>query len=337
MLLFSAATLVPLPLIALAAIRGGVWGLLALAFMTAMTAALDELVRRITPALPDVEFPAADRLSVAIALGHFGLLALCIGALSGDGIGALDKALVFVAAGLWFGQVSNSNAHELIHRGARPLRRLGVAVYASLLFGHHASAHVLVHHRHVGTGQDPNTARLGESFYHFARRAWIGSFRTGLAEETRRQRQAGRPRWRHPYLAYAMGAALTLALTARFAGWGGVAALLALAAFAQSQLLLSDYVQHYGLVRASAPDGRAEAVAPRHSWNSPHWFSSALMLNAPRHSDHHAHPGRRYPSLTLPEAPILPRALPVMACLALVPRQWRRVMDPRVAAERAKA
>jgi len=95
---------------------------------------------------------------------------------------------------------------------------------------------------------------------------------------------------------------------------------------------MSDYVQHYGLRRTVGPDGRPEPVGPRHSWNAPHWFTSALMLNAPRHSDHHAHPSRPYPELTLPApdtAPTLPHSLPVMACLALWPSQWRRVMDPR--------
>ena len=96
---------------------------------------------------------------------------------------------------------------------------------------------------------------------------------------------------------------------------------------------MSDYVQHYGLSRTKGPDGRFEPVAARHSWNAPHWFSSALMLNAPRHSDHHARPARPFPQLTLPDgAPTLPRSLPVMACVALYPRLWRRVMDRRARA-----
>ena len=109
---------------------------------------------------------------------------------------------------------------------------------------------------------------------------------------------------------------------------------IALAGFAQSQLLLSDYVQHYGLSRKVGPDGRPEPVGPAHSWNAPHWMTGHMMLNAPRHSDHHAHPSRPYPALALaaPGAvPTLPRSLPAMACLALVPPLWRRVMDPRAA------
>jgi alkane 1-monooxygenase len=53
------------------------------------------------------------------------------------------------------------------------------------------------------------------------------------------------------------------------------------------------------------------------------------MLNAPRHSDHHAHPSRPYPALRLAETgaePMLPRSLPVMAAIAMVPPAWKQVM-----------
>ena len=58
-----------------------------------------------------------------------------------------------------------------------------------------------------------------------------------------------------------------------------------------------------------------------------------MMLNAPRHSDHHMHPSRAFPALELTPGtmPMLPRSLPVMAVLALVPPLWHRVMDRRVA------
>jgi len=56
-----------------------------------------------------------------------------------------------------------------------------------------------------------------------------------------------------------------------------------------------------------------------------------MLLNATRHSDHHAHPTRHYPALTIPDqAPMLPRPLPLMASIALVPPLWRKIMDPRV-------
>lgn len=330
MTLFTIATLTPLPLIMLAALTGGWWALLAPLYMTLMTASLDEMVKRITPTVPEAEFPVADRLSVAIALGQFCLLgAVTYG--TGHGLSSWEKVGVFVATGLYLGQVGNSNAHELIHRGSRFLHDLGMWAYISVLFGHHTSAHVLIHHRFVATKSDPNSARKGESFYRFAPRAWIGSFRAGLRAESERLKRAERASWRHPYIIYIGGALLMICAAYLIGGKIGLFWYLAIAGFAQVQLLMSDYVQHYGLQRHVTEDGKAEPVAGRHSWNCPHWFSSALMLNAPRHSDHHAHPARPYPALELGENPMLPRSLPVMACVALYPRFWRKVMDPRAA------
>lgn len=46
---------------------------------------------------------------------------------------------------------------------------------------------------------------------------------------------------------------------------------------------------------------------------------------------------RPYPALRLDDdMPRLPYALPVMACIALWPRHWRRVMDPRATAWQAR-
>ena len=327
--LFATVTVIPVGLIGLGAIWGGVWVLLALLYLTAFTATLDQFVARVAKPLPDSEFPAATGLSVTLGLAHCGLLGGVVLALSGDGLGLAEKLGLFVAAGLFFGQVSNSNAHELIHRPGRGLHRLGMWVYISLLFGHHTSAHPLVHHRLVATRADPSSARLGESLYRFMWRAWVGSFRAGFRAESARLALTGRAWWRHPYLVYFGGAALFIGL----AQWvGGLLPYLGLVGFAQLQLLMSDYVQHYGLIRALGPQGKPEPMGAAHSWNAPHIASSALMLHAPRHSDHHARPALPYPALGLPDgAPMLPRSLPVMACVALYPRLWRRVMDPLVA------
>ena len=143
-------------------------------------------------------------------------------------------------------------------------------------------------------------------------------------------------------LAGAKRGGLALALFALLVaiGLGGLTSAILyffLCVFAQSQLMISDYVQHYGLQRQSH-DGRPEPVSDRHSWNAPHRFTSHMMLNAPRHSAHHAHPDRRFVALTLPDpdrAPMLPYSLPAMSVIALAPPLWRRVMHPRLANWRA--
>ena len=328
--LFSIVTLLPVPLLALAATNGGIWVALAFGYMTVLVFALDEIVRRVTPALPEAEFPAADLLSVALALSHFGLLVLTLVALGGDTLSTFGKIGLLASLGLFFGQVSNANAHELIHKSNRTLHRLGMWVYISLLFGHHTSAHVLVHHRLVATHDDPSSARLGESSYRFFVRAWVGSFREGYRAEAARLARVGRSWLHNPYALYLGGSILFLVAAFALGGWKALIGYLVLCLHAQAQLILTDYVQHYGLARPARPNGKPATVNAHHSWNSPHWFSSALMLNGPRHSDHHAHPTRPFPSLEIAEgSPMLPRALPLMVCLALAPGLWRRVMDPR--------
>ncbi|MEO1639178.1 MAG: alkane 1-monooxygenase [Pseudomonadota bacterium] len=325
---FTLATITPALLLAAGAIWGGVWVVLAVMYLTAMTTILDRFFH-IAP--PEAGYETGDTLSVLLALIHFALLPLIVWALLADHLSLLGKLALFAAAGFWFGQISNANAHELIHRTGRWLPKLGMWVYITLLFGHHTSAHVLVHHRYVGTAQDPNTSRKGEGLYRYLLRAWTGSFVQGFHAEAARLQRTDRPSWQNPYIVYVGGSVTFMLAALVFGGIGALMAYLALCLHAQLQLLMSDYVQHYGLQRALAANGKPEPVGPRHSWNSPHWFSSALMLNATRHSDHHAHPARSYPALRLPKgAPMLPRPLPLMASIALVPPLWRRIMDPRV-------
>ncbi len=325
---FALATLTPAVLLALGAVWGGVWLVAAVVYLTGLTSLLDRIIKRETAA---GQAPLDDTLSVILGLTHLALVPLTVWALAGDHLSPLGKAGVFFAAGLWFGQISNANAHELIHRSTRGLHRLGMWVYITLLFGHHTSAHVLVHHRHVATPADPNTSRKGEGLYRYIIRAWVGSFRAGYLAERQRLTRIGRPSWRNPYVVYVGGAALCLGAAFLLGGVKAVLAYGGLCAYAQLQLLMSDYVQHYGLMRRPDAKGKPEPVSAHHSWNSPHWFSSLIMLNATRHSEHHAHPARHYPELTLPEdSPTLPRPLPLMASIALIPPLWRKIMDPRV-------
>ena len=333
LMIFTLATLAPVPLIAAGAIWGGLWVLAALLYMTTLTYLLDQLVAVTADPASGSEFPAADALSVALALAHFALLGLLAWALGAGGLDRSETLGLAVAAGLWFGQVSNSNAHELIHRGARPLHQLGRWMFVSMLYGHHVSAHVLIHHRHVATAQDPATAPLGTGFWAYVPRAWLGAFRAGFDAEAARLERVGRSRLHNPYWLYIGGSVGFCAAAFWLGGPAGLAGYVGMMLYAQVQLMLSDYVQHYGLRRRIDAAGRAEPVGPAHSWNAPHWFTGAMMLNAPRHSDHHAHPARPFPALTIdPGAPVLPRSLPAMATLALVPPLWRRVMDRRVRA-----
>ncbi|NHF72543.1 alkane 1-monooxygenase [Paracoccus xiamenensis] len=326
---FAIVALAPALLLIWGAANGG-WAIWAGFLWMAVAAPLADTIiaRGFGDAEDGARFPGANALLVVLAIIHLDLLVGALRGFANDWLSGPERVALFLGAGMWFGQVSNSFAHELIHRGSRGLFRLGAAVYVTLLFGHHVSAHRLVHHVHVATDGDPNSARQGEGFWRFFPRAWFGSFKAGLAAERKRAASSGRM---NPYAFWNGGAALCTVLVWVIFGPRATLDYLLLCLYAQMQLMLSDYVQHYGLRRARN-DGRPEPVGPRHSWDAPHPFSSLAMVNAPRHSDHHAHPGREYPALRLgaDSRPMLPWSLPVMGAIAMVPPLWRRVMDRRV-------
>ncbi|MBV1864297.1 MAG: alkane 1-monooxygenase [Rhodobacteraceae bacterium] len=333
---FSIVTLLPAFLLVVGVKWGGWWPLLGVLYLTLVNQVLDRVIGE----LPDSPLePSLQRvLPITLAILHFCLLGIAIWALALNTGTIAEKILIFIGFGLFFANVSNANGHELIHRRTRLEFRLGKWIFISHLFGHHTSAHLLLHHPYVATKFDPNSARLNESFFQFARRAWIGSFKMGLmAENTRRGLPADSIRFgpKHPYFSYFFGALAFLLLCWGLAGWQGVFWYLGLAVFTQTGLLLTDYIQHYGLSRCEFSDGKFEPAAPRHSWNSPHWFTRHLTLNAVRHSDHHAKPMRPYTELQAYPAeiaPEMPYPAGTMSFIALFPALWRKVMNPRVAA-----
>ncbi len=328
---YAVVTLIPAILIALGATVWGAGGVLALLWLTLIAAGMDQLLS--PPRLDDHDHaPWSDRLALALGVIHLTLLPLVVIAMGDPRLSFGETLALLLAAASFMGQVSHPNAHELIHRKSALLRGIGAAVYTSVGFGHHVSAHRLVHHRHVGTEDDPNTPLPGESYWAYLPRAWRGSFEAGLASEVERLERRGLSgRSAHnPYIVWVGGAVLSLVLSIWIAGIGGALTLIVLGALFGGQVLLSDYIQHYGLQRLELPNGRIEPVAPHHSWNAPRGFSSYLMMNAPAHSEHHMHPDRPYDRLDpQAEVPTLPWSLPIMAMLATIPSVWHRIMDRR--------
>ena len=169
MLKFTIATLAIVALLLIGALVGGVWIWAGLIYITVFAYAFD----RLTPlffqnADTDAEFPTSDALGVALAFAHFIVLGAVVYTLVHNAtLPMLQKIALFCATALFAGQIGHPNAHELIHRPNRLLRRLGKAVYMSILMRHHASAHPLVHHVHVGTSNDPVSAPKGRGFWRF--------------------------------------------------------------------------------------------------------------------------------------------------------------------------
>jgi alkane 1-monooxygenase len=116
-------------------------------------------------------------------------------------------------------------------------------------------------------------------------------------------------------------------------GWKMIPFLILHNAFAWWQLTSANYVEHYGLLRCKDDKGRYERCQPHHSWNSNHTYSNLVLFHLQRHSDHHAHPLRRYQSLRHHEnLPTLPSGYFGVYLVAYIPWLWYRIMDPRLLA-----
>ncbi|WP_397534200.1 alkane 1-monooxygenase [Roseateles sp.] len=231
--------------------------------------------------------------------------------------------------------VAINTAHELGHKLPGWERWLSRIALAPVAYGHFYVEHNRGHHRRVATPEDPASARLGESFWAFLPRTMIGSLRSAWALE--RARLAGRGlgvlHWRNECLqAWAMTALLYAALML-WLGVGVLPFLLLQAFYGASLLEVVNYIEHYGLLRPLGANGRPVRCQPEHSWNSSHIVSNLFLYQLQRHSDHHAHPARRYQALRhFDSSPQLPSGYAAMLVLAYLPPLWFKVMDQRVLA-----
>jgi len=262
----------------------------------------------------------------------FGIMAYVVAT---DHLTLVEEWALFAALGILSGTIGIVYAHELMHQKSRLERWMGDILMTSVLYGHFRSEHLLVHHRYVGTPRDPVTARYGESFYRYFPRVLyqsaVSSFKAEKAMRARKDQpwyHRSNPFWL--YLALQVGFLMVAWLIG--GGWG-IFLFTVQAFWAVFQLELVDYIEHYGLTRKHLGEGKYEHVLPRHSWNATQQASNWLLINLQRHSDHHYKPNRRFPLLQTydaDEAPQLPYGYPLMTIMALFPRLWRKVMNPRV-------
>lgn len=251
-----------------------------------------------------------------------------------------EGILLMMATGVATGAIGIVYAHELIHQNSKLERNLGDALLAMTLYGHFRTKHIAIHHRYIGTPSDPVTARYNEGFYWFFIRVLSQGLRASWDVERARLTTRKLPYWdrTNPFWRYAGWSAGFLLLAGMIGGWFGVGLYLVQAFIAVLFLELTNYVEHYGLVRKYRGDSKYENVKPQHSWNSARTFTGYLLINLQRHSDHHYKPDRRFPLLQTYnkfEAPQIPYGYPLMGAIALVPPLWRRVMNPRVRKWRA--
>jgi alkane 1-monooxygenase len=226
-------------------------------------------------------------------------------------------------------------AHELIHRRKKAWRLAGIWNLLLVNYGHFYVEHLRVHHRLVGTVQDPGTARRGESVYVFILRSIAQQFFAALRVEAKRLGKAGHCRYglgNFVVLCVLLQACLGLFLYLAL-GSKGLTAHLRQSAVAVLVNYLVGYLQHYGLART--PPTKITAA---HSWQSDRISSRLIFLELPRHSDHHTRASRPYHQLeSHEESPVLPAGYLGTLPLLLIPPLWFRIADRRIRSPRPTA
>lgn len=230
--------------------------------------------------------------------------------------------------------VSFIAGHELVHKNNAIASFVTKILNAPTFYGHHfAVYHVRGHHRDVATPDDPTSARFGEGFWRYLMRAMAGGVR--VAWQLERQRLEKR---KLPVISLRneniQAWLLTLLIAAVLVGMHGAPILVFLVVQASVAILLfeaTNYIQHYGLLRAQTDGQRFEPVNHTHTWDSNHLLTTMVIYQLQRHADHHVNlnvPFQRLryvcstPQHTLSYGSIL--------WLAYVPPVWFRYANQKV-------
>ena len=321
-------------------LKGGAWTLGATIFLGALCVA--DWSARDDPRPPPggPEWTPDLILALHVAVHTLAVASLLYGVSSGV-LGRFRAADAALSTGLNSGLSGIVVAHELIHRRRRAWRRAGLWNLLLVNYTHFSIEHVQGHHKRVGTRRDPSTARPGESLYAYLIRSLPQQFACALSIEARRLGRLGR--WRFGPGNFVVAATLVQIMVALLIGTAlgprALAAYLRQGAIAVVLLQVVNYLQHYGLERASG-----SKIEPAHSWQTDRISSRFLLLELSRHADHHCHSTRPYHRLlSRAESPVLPLGLLGTAPLLLIPPLWshvaRRILErsPAEAGHRASA
>lgn len=215
-----------------------------------------------------------------------------------------------VAGGILF-----AAAHELIHSTQKIDRWLGNALLCSVIYMHWSDSH-LAHHVKVATVEDPSSARLGESLWHFIPRSIIGNLVDGWnwaeAGRLRRNRTinnnnsggggggkkhddqvdvSAAPQPKFPFWSlknkliwwFACPALLNTAVAAVY-GLAGVQFMLIQALISILLLETVNFIEHYGLERQKipVPSSSSSSKTVRYERVAPHhsWNASTIWTNS---------------------------------------------------------
>lgn len=237
-----------------------------------------------------------------------------------------------IAAGLMFGGIGITVAHELIHRRSAFEQFLGKLLLFATNYLHFYIEHIRGHHKTVGTEEDPVSATIGESFYRIWFRAVFGSYVNAWRLERVRLLKSGSRivSLHNQMVRFTIATVLLNVAIITLFGWLTFLAFILASTLGFSLLEMVNYIEHYGLTRQRRTDGTYEKVDVHHSWSSNNSLSRWFLFELTRHSDHHLNASKKYQILRhIEPSPQHPTGYPGMIFLALIPPLWFSIMDPK--------
>lgn len=225
--------------------------------------------------------------------------------------------------------VSAPALHEMFHRENLFHRWLGRLGMVMIFDPWREITHVVTHHVHTVTPEDPDYAWRGQNLYSHLIRTFKGQVEESYALEKQMWTKRGRKPldmrnawvWRVGLLAgfvallWIVGGAL-----------GAMMAVLVCLIGPRLLLEVFNYTQHYGLVTATP--GRFNE---RHTWNHLTPFVRILALEITNHAGHHEDSYK--PFYALRPRPTGPQQPPFFVCILMsfVPALWYRMIRVRLA------
>ena len=245
--------------------------------------------------------------------------------------------LVVVGVAFSVGFITGSQgitfAHEMGHSKSKLDRFCAWVLMTSVCYGHFMVEHYRGHHPRAATYDDAATSRYGESLFQFLPRTLRGSFISGWRLEALRLVQMKSGWWRSPLAWSTVASLMVFVLMATYLP--AQAAIKVIAYFAVQSIVAIvlletvNYIEHYGLQRKTI-NGKREPFAMMHAWNADNVATNSMLANLQRHSDHHMHAWKSYPTLEPLPGPQLPTGYAGCLLLAMLPPLWFALMHPRL-------
>lgn len=237
----------------------------------------------------------------------------------------LNLFLIIYSAIIFNSNFSAALAHELMHSEAMVNRFLGKTLLLINGFFYLENDHLHIHHPHIGTPFDPASALYNESLYRYWLRSIIGRIKILFFKDGNIKKSL-KANWESLLnflicmsilvAAYFLNTSVFLWILFQFIG----------VTFIYETIT---YIQHYGLRRNKATDGKYETIKLNHSWNCYYKYSAFLHYCMPVHALHHLRTINEQDNTHYP-GPEFPYSFGHMVLLAFFPKWWFRTMNPKI-------